>query len=125
MSALSIEIAGLIDILPADDQLFTYEFIKKLVLAWDPNFTKVTLTEAESIKKAEESGCIPENEIDWDKIGVARTPFVKGNNDFGQKNIPQPCGNKCLFNFGTKSPELLHRWSPLRAELARSRYLIY
>jgi hypothetical protein len=28
--------------LPADKQRFAYEFIKKLVLAWDPDFTKVT-----------------------------------------------------------------------------------
>ena len=41
----------------------------KLVLAWDPDFTRVTLHEAERIKKAEESGFISEEDIDWDKIG--------------------------------------------------------
>lgn len=69
MSNLSMDIARMVAILPADDQRFAYEFVKKLVLAWDPDFTKVTLEEAERIKAAEESGFIDENEIDWDKIG--------------------------------------------------------
>ncbi len=46
------------------------EFIKKLVLAWDPDFTKVTDDEKKSISKAEESGFICDSEIDWDNIGV-------------------------------------------------------
>ena len=45
------------------------EFVKKLVLAWDPDFTKVTPEEAKRIKAAEESGFISDDEIDWDKIG--------------------------------------------------------
>lgn len=69
MSKLSMDIARMVAILPADDQQFAYEFVKKLVLAWDPDFTKVTLDEFERIKAAEESGFINENEIDWEKIG--------------------------------------------------------
>ena len=69
MSNLSIETAKLIEILPADDQRFAYEFVKKLVLAWDPDFTKVTEEEAQRIKKAEDSGFVLESDIDWDKIG--------------------------------------------------------
>jgi len=45
------------------------EFIKKLVFAWDPDFTKATPDEAARIKAAEESGFVSEDEIDWDKIG--------------------------------------------------------
>lgn len=70
MSNLSMDIARMVAILPADDQRFAYEFVKKLVLAWDPNFTKVTLDEAERIKAAEESEFIDENEIDWNEIGL-------------------------------------------------------
>jgi len=69
MSTYAIDTAKLIDILPADDQRFAYEFVKKLVLAWDPDFTKVTSEESERIKAAEESGFVFESEIDWDKIG--------------------------------------------------------
>ena len=43
--------------------------IKKLVLAWDPDFTKVTDEEAAQISKAESSGFISEDEIDWANLG--------------------------------------------------------
>ena len=69
MSTLAMDTAKLIDMLPVDDQKFAYEFVKRLVLAWDPDFIKVTPEEAERIKKAEESGFVFESEIDWDKIG--------------------------------------------------------
>ena len=69
MSALVINTAKMIEILPEEDQRFAYEFVKKLVLAWDPNFTKTTPAEAARINAAEESGYISEDEIDWDNIG--------------------------------------------------------
>jgi len=69
MSTFAIDTAKLIEILPADDQRFAYEFVKKLVLAWDPDFSKVTTEEAERIKAAEESGFVLESEINWDNIG--------------------------------------------------------
>ena len=68
MTSLSADIAKMVDMLPEDDQKFAQEFIKKLVLAWDPDFTKVTPQEAESIKNAEESGFISESDIDWDHL---------------------------------------------------------
>lgn len=70
MSGITTEAARLMDILPEADQAFAYEFIKKLVLAWDPDFTKVTDEEAKRIKEAEKSGYLDTNEIDWDSIGV-------------------------------------------------------
>jgi len=69
MSEIAIDTAKMIDILPEDDQKFAYEFVKKLVLAWDPDFTKVTPDEAKRISAAEESGFISEDEIDWDSMG--------------------------------------------------------
>lgn len=44
------------------------EFIKKLLRAWDPDFTKVTPEEAARIKAAEESGFIAEGDIDWNNL---------------------------------------------------------
>lgn len=70
MSGITMEAARLMDILPEADQAFAYEFIKKLVLAWDPDFTKVTDEEAKRIIEAEKSGYLDANEIDWDSIGV-------------------------------------------------------
>ena len=69
MSTIAMDTAKMIDMLPASDQAFAYEFVKKLVLAWDPDFTKVTAEEAERIKAAENSGFVSETEIDWDNIG--------------------------------------------------------
>ena len=70
MSGITMEAARLMDILPEVDQAFAYEFIKKLVLAWDPDFTKVTDEEAKRIIEAEKSGYLDANEIDWDSVGV-------------------------------------------------------
>ena len=68
MSDMVMEAARLMDMLPESEQNFAYEFIKKLVLAWDPDFTKTTPEEAAQIEAAEESGFIPEDEIDWDNL---------------------------------------------------------
>ncbi len=48
MSTKTAEIAKMIDMLPDSDKELAYELIKKLVLAWDPDYTKVT--EQEYIK---------------------------------------------------------------------------
>jgi len=69
MSSIAIDTAKMIDILPIEDQEFAFEFVKKLVLAWDPDFTKVTPEEAKRIAAAEESGYVSEDEVDWDNIG--------------------------------------------------------
>ncbi len=68
MSNVAMDAARLLDMLPEADKNFAYEFIKKLVLAWDPDFTKVTSEEASRIKDAENSGFISEAEIDWDNL---------------------------------------------------------
>ena len=68
MTAIAADIAKMVDMLPEDDQKFAQEFIKKLVLAWDPDFTKITPQEEELIKDAEESGFVLESDIDWDHL---------------------------------------------------------
>lgn len=70
MSSIALEAARLMDALPEEDKAFAYEFIKKLVLAWDPDFTKVTAEEAKRIDEAENSGYVDAEEIDWDSIGI-------------------------------------------------------
>ena len=70
MSEVAMDAAKMIDMLPDDDKAFAYEFIKKLVLAWDPDFTKVTPDEARQISEAETSGFIDDDDIDWDSIGT-------------------------------------------------------
>ena len=70
MSTIAMDTAKLIDMLPQTDQEFAYEFVKKLILAWDPDFTRVTPEEAKAIAAAEESGFVSEDEIDWENIGI-------------------------------------------------------
>ena len=68
MSEIAMDAARMLNMLPEEDQHFAYEFIKKLVLAWDPDFTKMTPDEASRLKKAEESGFLSEDEIDWNHL---------------------------------------------------------
>lgn len=67
MSNKAQQIAEMIDILPEQEQEFAYELIKKLVLAWDPNFTKLTPDERKALEQAEaDPEFISINDIDWD-----------------------------------------------------------
>ncbi len=70
MSTIVMQAAELMQHLPQSEQQFAYEFIKKLVMAWDPDFTKVTDDEKKRISEAEESGFVDDKDIDWDNIGV-------------------------------------------------------
>ena len=64
------EAINLMEILPESDQNFALEFIKKLVLVWDPNYTKVTPEERKALEEIErdiaENGTISHNAINWD-----------------------------------------------------------
>lgn len=70
MSGAVKEAASLMEILPESDQNFALEFIKKLVLAWDPDYTKVTPIEKKALEEAEkdiaENGTISHDAINWD-----------------------------------------------------------
>ena len=70
MSTTAQQAAALIDMLPASDQQLAFELIKKLVLAWDPDYTKVTPQEAAALQEAEknfENGeYYTDSNINWD-----------------------------------------------------------
>lgn len=70
MSGAVKEATKLLEILPEQDQDFALAFIKKLVLAWDPDFTKVTPEEAARLRAAEDDmssgGTVSHDKIDWD-----------------------------------------------------------
>jgi hypothetical protein len=70
MSTTTKQAIDLMEILPENEQIFALEFIKKLVLAWDPDFTKVTSSEreelAEAEKEIERGETIPHDFINWD-----------------------------------------------------------
>ena len=70
MSTATKEAIGLMEILPESEQNFALEFIKKLVLAWDPDFTKLTLAEKEALEDAgleiRNGETVSHEEINWD-----------------------------------------------------------
>ena len=67
MSTATKQAIELLEMLPANDQNFALEFIKKLVLAWDPDFTKLTPAERESLEEAmADPETVSHDEIDWD-----------------------------------------------------------
>lgn len=70
MSAITKQAIELMEILPESEQDFALAFIKKLVRAWDPDFTKLTLAERRELEEAEqdirENGTIPHEAINWD-----------------------------------------------------------
>lgn len=70
MSEKTKEIMQLMDILPEKEQELIGEMVKRVVLAWDPDFTKVTPAEAERIKLAEDEfqrgETFSESDINWE-----------------------------------------------------------
>jgi len=70
MSAAIKEAINLMEILPESDQNFALEFIRKLVIAWDPDFTKVTPRERKELEEIErdieENGTVSHDVINWD-----------------------------------------------------------
>lgn len=70
MSELAMKTAKMLDMLPTDEQELAYEMLKRIVLAWDPDFTKLTPAEAEAIQEAEaeisRGETVSDSEINWD-----------------------------------------------------------
>lgn len=70
MSGAVKEAINLMEILPESEQNFALEFIKKLVLAWDPDYTKVTSAERKVLEEAEkdiaENDVVSHDAINWD-----------------------------------------------------------
>ena len=70
MSTTTKQAIDLMELLPESEQSFALEFIKKLVIAWDPDFTKVTPAEREKLEEAQreiENGeTISHDAINWD-----------------------------------------------------------
>ncbi len=67
MSSKTMQIAEMVEMLPEQDQNLAFELIKKLVLAWDPDFTKLTATERKELEEAEnDPEYINHGDINWD-----------------------------------------------------------
>lgn len=71
MSEKTKEMFQLVDMLPESEQNFINEMIKRVVLAWDPDFTKLTPAERKRIEQAEqelENGEILTHDEVWKDI---------------------------------------------------------
>ena len=68
MTRISQEIISMVDMLPNDEQIFAYEFIKRLVRAWDSDFTKLTSKELEELEAAKLTESISSEDVDWDNL---------------------------------------------------------
>jgi hypothetical protein len=70
MTAITREIAEMIEILPESEQNLAYELIKRMVLAWDQDFTKLTPMEQYRLDEAEKDfangDTLNHEDIDWD-----------------------------------------------------------
>jgi len=64
-----MEIATLVDLLPDRQQILAYEFIRRMVLAWASDFTKLTPAERKRLDEAEHEfalgNTINHTDIDW------------------------------------------------------------
>ena len=67
---ISQQIAQMVDILPDTDQKLAFELVRKLVLAWDPDFTKATAEERavmdQAIRELEAGEFVTADHINWD-----------------------------------------------------------
>ncbi len=67
---ISQQIAQMVDMLPDTDQTLALELVKKLVLAWDPDFVKLTPAEKAELEQAEREFAagetVPHEAINWD-----------------------------------------------------------
>ena len=68
MSAQAQQIAAMLDMLPEQERNLAFEMLRRIILAWDPDYTKLTPSEAAGLEDAEESGYIDADEIDWDNL---------------------------------------------------------
>lgn len=66
------KITSMLEMLPQAEQEFACEVVKKLIIAWDPDFTKLTPQEAAELRLAHEQVATGEvfddDAIDWDNL---------------------------------------------------------
>jgi hypothetical protein len=69
MTSVTKQIVEMIDMLPENEQQLACELLKRLVLAWDPDFSKVTPLEEQRIgaalQAAEKDETVSHDEVNW------------------------------------------------------------
>ena len=54
MEQIARKVENMVDMLPEQEQLLAYELVKRIVLAWDSDFTKITQSEREALEISDE-----------------------------------------------------------------------
>ena len=67
MTKMIEQTVSMLEMLPSQEQNFAFEFVKRLVLAWDTDCTKLTPSEREKLEKAETGEYINAKDINWDE----------------------------------------------------------
>ena len=69
MTQVVQESVKMLEMLPESEQEFASQFIKRLVLAWDPDFTKLTPEERKLLEAAEQridrGEYVKDSDIEW------------------------------------------------------------
>lgn len=72
MTSATQQIVDMLGMLPKEEQDFACEMLKKIVLAWDPDFTKLTPDEAKRFeigkRQLANGEFYRDSEIDWDNL---------------------------------------------------------
>ncbi|MDE7273939.1 MAG: hypothetical protein K2N95_12920 [Lachnospiraceae bacterium] len=68
MSETVKQTISMLEMLPDQEQSLALEIVKRLVLAWDPDFTKLTPEEHKRLEAAENGEYFDLDNIDWDNI---------------------------------------------------------
>lgn len=50
MEQIARKVENMVDMLPEQEQLLAYELVKRMVLAWDSDFTKLTKSERDALE---------------------------------------------------------------------------
>ena len=56
---------SMLEMLPTQEQNLALELIKRLVLAWDPDYTRLTPEERTRVEAAENGEYVDSEDIDW------------------------------------------------------------
>ena len=66
MTAITREITEMVALLPETEQSLAYEFVKRMVLAWEAEFTKLTPSERSELDNAfADNERYSVDDIDW------------------------------------------------------------
>jgi hypothetical protein len=70
MSSKALKIASLVDMLPESEQDLAISLLNRLVLAWDPDYVKLTPFEKRELDQTENDEYFSEDEIDWNNLAI-------------------------------------------------------